>query len=192
MPLSNIRIFTILGFTNATQRDALIADFLSGDLEALQYMSEDDVKDAITSYSKRTDGNFPIIMTTLQKQRIRSLMLWVKDMVRAGQPIEFPTGTTPDDLRNALAASSERSNTRKEQKKVGESYLGHTFNNKLKSQSQWEKFSEELEATLSLIVGSQGVTLNYVIREEDVSNYDDTIPYEEAIINAVSVDNNNA
>ena len=73
-----------------------------------------------------------------------------------------------------------------------ESYLGHTFNNKLKSQSQWEKFSEELEATLSLIVGSQGVTLNYVIREEDVSNYDDTIPYEEAIINAVSVDNNNA
>lgn len=46
---------------------------------------------------------------------------------------------------------------------MGKSYLNHTFNNKLKSQAQWEKFNEELPSTLLMIVGAQGVALNHVI-----------------------------
>ena len=185
MVLSNVQIFTNLGFSTAPTRNALIADFLSGGMDGLVHMSEDDVRDACTSYAKRSDGNFPIILTTLQRQRMKSLVLWVKDMKRARQAASFPTGTSSADMLAALDASLERAGTRKEQKKVGETYLDHKFTNKLKSQAQYEKFSEELESTLSMIVGSQGVPLIYVIREEEAASFDDTIPYEEAIIQAV-------
>ena len=36
-----------------------------------------------------------------------------------------------------------------------------------------------------MIVAAQGVTLNYVIREDEAPNFDETIDYDEAIIQAV-------
>ena len=74
MVLSHIQIFTYLGFGTATTRNALKNDFLSGSLVELEHMSENDVNDACTSYAKRTDSPFPIIMTTLQKQRMKAFM----------------------------------------------------------------------------------------------------------------------
>ena len=77
----------------------------------------------------------------------------------------------------------------KEQCKAGESHHDHLFNNKLKTQSQWEKFKEELESALNVIVGSQGVPIICVIREEETPQFDPTVPFEDAIIQAVAVDN---
>ena len=77
---------------------------------------------------------------------------------------------------------------RKQNKKVGESFHNETFNNKLKSQDQQQKFCEELESTLSMIIGVQGVQLNYVIPEYETSNFDATVTYEQANIQARVVD----
>ena len=189
MVLSNIQIFNHLGFaaSTAAARNAIIEDFLSGGLEGLQYMSEEDVKETCSSYAKRSDGSFPIILTVIQRQRLKSLVMWVKDMVRAQQPISFPNGMTAAQLRQELQAAIERDRMRKDQKKIGESYLDHKFVNQLKNQSQWEKFYEELISTLSLIIGSQGVTLNYVVRDIDTSTFDVSVTYDEAIIQAVAV-----
>ena len=93
MVLSHIQIFTYLSFGTTPTRNALINDFLSGGLAELEHMSENDVKDACSSYAKRTDGLFPIVMTTLQKQRMKALMLWVKDMIRAQVDVDFEDGT---------------------------------------------------------------------------------------------------
>ena len=54
-----------MGIAPAARRNAIIADFLAGGLDGLEHMSEDDVKDACASYAKRTDGEFPIILTQL-------------------------------------------------------------------------------------------------------------------------------
>ena len=72
MALTNVQIFTSIGIQPANQRNAVIADFLSGGLEGLEHLSSDDVKDACTSYAKRTDGNFPVILSTLHRQRLKS------------------------------------------------------------------------------------------------------------------------
>ena len=151
-------------------------------------MSEDKVKEACTSYAKRQDGDFPVILTQLQRQRLKALTLWVKDMVRAQLPVEFTDGLANAEVNDALADALSRESLRKEQRKVGESYHDHTFNNKLKSQSQWEKFNEELEATLSLIIGSQGVTINYVICQDEVPDFDPAVPFKQALIQAVTLD----
>ena len=189
MVLSNIAIMTHIGISAAADRNAVIGDFLSDGLSGLALMSDEDVKDACNSYAKRTDGDFPVILNQLHRQRMRALLLWVKDMTRAQQLISWPNGTGANQVNDELREAWERERMRKDQRKVGESYHDHWFNNKLKSQNQWEKFMEELESTLNMIIGSQGVPIIYVIREEEASQFDPTIPFEDAIIQAVAVDN---
>ena len=188
MVVTNIQMFTWMGFNIAAVRNAIIADFLQGGLSELQYMSDEDVKDMCDGYARRADRPFPIVCTSLQKQRIKSLVLWVKDTVRVDLPLSFPDGTTRDEFVLALNSSMVRERRRREQKKIGESFLDTDFNTKLKSQSQWEKFMEELESTLAMIVGANGVPLSYVIRRTEEPEYDEDLQYDEAVIHAVALD----
>ena len=75
MVLTNAQIMTHLGFTHAASSNAIINDFLSNRLDGLEHMTLEDVKDACTSYAKHTDGVFPIQLTMLQKQRLKTLTL---------------------------------------------------------------------------------------------------------------------
>ena len=148
MVLTNIAIFTQMGIGPAVDRNAIIGDFLSEGLEGLKEMTDEDVRDACSSYVKRQDGAFPIILTPIQRQRMLALVLWVKDRARVNQPIQFQDGTTQGELRGYLTRALTRDRRRKDQKKEGESYLDSSFNNKLKSSAQWEKWMEELESNL--------------------------------------------
>ena len=182
MVLSKIQIFSMIGVSPPQSRNAIIADFLSEGLEGLRHMTVEDVRDACASYAKRTDGPFPVILTPIQKQRVKSLVLWIKDQDRVNQPIEFPDGTNEATFRKALSDALERAERRRLQKKEGESYIDSTFNNKLKSGAQWEKWFEELDSTLGQIIGIRGVPLSYVIREKEEPHFDTTLTYEEAVI----------
>ena len=119
MVIANAQIFTWIGFNTAARRNAIVNDFLQEGYEALRYMSDDDIKEMYLSYAKRTDAPFPIICTTLQKQRLRALVLWVKDMARAGQDLTFNDDTTRATFLEAINASMMRERRRKEQKKIG-------------------------------------------------------------------------
>ena len=188
MVIANAQIFTWIGFNTVARRNAIVNDFLQEGYEALRYMSDDDIKEMYLSYAKRTDAPFPIICTTLQKQRLRALVLWVKDMARAGQELTFNDDTTRATFLEAINASMMREQRRKEQKKIGESFHDTKLNTKLKNQSQWEKFNEELESTLGMIIGVNGVPLTYVIRENDEPVYDEELDYDEAVIEAVALE----
>ena len=185
--LTNIQIMNMIGVGPAANRNAIIADLLSEGLDGLKHMTDEEVRDTCASYAKRTDNPFPVILTPVQKQRIKSLVLWVKDQERVGQALAFPGTTTQEQFRTALAESLERERRRKDQKKEGESYLDSSFITKLKSALQWEKWAEELNTNLCQIIGVRGVPLTYVIREEDVPTFDASQPYDEAVINAMTL-----
>ena len=108
----------------------------------------------------------------LQKQRIYSLILWAKDQDRVNEPIKFAQGTNQQNFRKMLTEALQRDQRRQDQKKSGASYLDSTFNTKLKSTVQWEKWLEELHTTLGQIRGVRGVPLTYVIREEGTPSFD--------------------
>ena len=185
--LSSVQIMNMIGVGPAANRNAIIADLLSEGLDGLKHMTDEEVRDTCASYAKRTDGPFPVILTPVQKQRIKSLVLWVKDQERVGQALAFPGTTTQAQFRTALAEALERERRRKDQKKEGESYLDSSFNTKLKSALQWEKWAEELNTNLCQIVGVRGVPLTYVIREGDMPVFDASLPYDEAVINAMTL-----
>ena len=96
-------------------------------------MTHDDVKETCSSYAKRTNSLFPIILTLLAKQRIHSLVLWMQDMICTEQAPTFPDDTNHNSFIQLLNDSLVRDANRKSQKKVEESYHNTEFNTKLKS-----------------------------------------------------------
>ena len=75
MPLTEAQILTRLNVgQSAAQRNAIIGDFLSEGLEEIRYMTEEEVRDMCSRHAKREDGQFPIRLTPVQKQRILSLV----------------------------------------------------------------------------------------------------------------------
>ena len=188
MTLTNTQLFTFIGIAPAARRNAIIDDFLSEGLEGLALMTDEDVRDTCASYAKRQDAPFPIILTPILKQRLRSIVLWVKDQKRINQAPTFRNGIGQAEVKQQLTEAMERELRRKTQKKEGENYLDSTFNSKLKSTAQWEKWSEELESTLCQIIGVRGVPLSYVIRKNDDSEFEPDVPFDDIVINAVTLD----
>ena len=119
MALSNIQIMNMIGIAPAASRNAVIADFLSEGLDGLKRMTDEEVRETCVSYAKRTDGPFPVVLTPIQRQRIKSLVLWVKDMERVNQPLSFPDTMTQGEFRDALGEALERDRHRRDQKKKG-------------------------------------------------------------------------
>ena len=68
MSLTAIQIFTFMGFQPAAARNAIIADFLSDRLESLYDMTDEDVSEACTSYAKRSDPPFPVMLSPILKK----------------------------------------------------------------------------------------------------------------------------
>eukprot|EP00980_Cylindrotheca_fusiformis_P024960 scaffold12785_cov71-Cylindrotheca_fusiformis.AAC.1 len=81
-------------------------------------MTKQDVADTVTSYAKRTDGEFPIILSPSAKKRLVSLVLWARDRRRAGQVIEFPDGTTPAQFKSVIDEALLRDEKRDARKKI--------------------------------------------------------------------------
>ena len=149
MALTAAQILSHIGITPAARRNAIAADFLSEGLEGLLQMTSEDVDQACNTYAKRDDGAFAANLTPLQRLRLKGLVLWTKDYNRVGETLQFPNNMTLGELRTALSLANDRERRRKVQKKTGEQYLDSDFNNKLKGASQWDKWKEELETTLS-------------------------------------------
>ena len=133
MALTNVQMMNMIGIQPAANRNAIIADLLSEGLGGLTHMTDEEVRETCLSYAKRTDAPFPVVLTPVQRQRIKSLVLYVKDRDRVGEPLGFPAGTTQAELRTALTEALERDRRRRDQKKAGESFLDTIFNAKLKS-----------------------------------------------------------
>ena len=92
---------------------------------------------------------------------------WVKDKTRIEEEASFPYGTTRQELIYELEEATTRKKCRKEQKKVGESFITTSFQVHLEAAGKWDCWVVELKSNLKIIVGAQGIPLYYVIREND-------------------------
>lgn len=99
-------------------------------------MSDKVVQETCSSYTKRKDGEFPIILTLIRKMRMRAIVLWVKDKRCIKQTVKFGAGTATVELQKDFSGAIEQDCRRKGQKKASDLYLNLKFNVKLKSTAQ--------------------------------------------------------
>ena len=88
--------------------------FLWGsNLEDVEHMFDDDVKDDCTRYVKQSNSTFPNILTPIKRQKLKYLFSCVKYQVRFQEVFEFPNGTTQAQFQIALETLLNREKTRK-------------------------------------------------------------------------------
>ena len=90
-----------------------------------------------------------------------------KNMNCVHVPIKSATGTDNGQILSDIAEATIREQCRKTQRKAGESLVTSVFVVKLTNSAQWERSKVELRSMLSSIIGAKGVSLVYVIREEE-------------------------
>ena len=168
--VSVINMLTWAGVSVAANRQTIIGDLLPAPegIGNLKDETTDGIKDACEAYSKRGPEAQRFIVSRTTLKRITALMHWVKDRNRLAENMAFVAAdTNRADFIMELEAAANRALYRKDQKKLGEAMINKEFQVMLKSREQWERWSVDLETTLHSIIGTQGVPLSYIIREND-------------------------
>ena len=137
--ISLTQILTWIGISPAAVRNAIINDLLSNGLEDLKDLTHDEVKDTLSSYAKRNDGPFPVVLTPLQKQRLRGLVLLIKDITRSGQEIGFNDHFDRNSFLDEISEAITRDDMRNKLRKIGEAFLDTSFTHKLERTGAMEK-----------------------------------------------------
>ena len=117
--------------------------------------------------SDRDAADGKITFTRVQQKRLIALKDWVNDRKRLNGETDFETGTLRDNFIKVIEAAPERRKFRKDQKKVGESLITAAFQVKQETANQRDCWVVELESNLKTIIGAKGITISYVIREDD-------------------------
>ena len=94
-------------------------------------------------------------------------MDWVKDKVRLEEPTDFEAGTDRAEFITQFEEASEKKKCCTNQKKIGDSLITSSFQVQLETATQWDRWIVELESNLKMIIGSKGIALSYIIREND-------------------------
>lgn len=179
-PATTDKILELIGIRVQAHRDAVKADLMPTSLIEISQLSTDDIKEACAAYPKLAENSFAIPRVTMN--RLISLKMWVRDQIRAGILPQVPDMATEQTIRAVIQEAALRATRRKDLKKTGENLVTSKFNNALKSQAQWEKWNEELNATLAGIIGVRGIPLSYVIRRNEPPIYNKHGVYEKDVI----------
>ena len=158
---------------DSTVINDLIQDMLSPP-EGIRHLQDEDadgIQSACSGYARRTAANGNFNVSRVRQKRLISLMHWVKDKHRLAEPAKFTLGTTQIQFTEAIQVANELKQCRVDHKKKGESLLTNNFQVKLESADQWERWLIELQSTLKMIIGTKGIALDYVIRQNDMPDY---------------------
>ena len=163
-----------IGVTQLTHRQAIVQDLLpqGSGLANLLREDMDGIMDICSHYNKRNPASSRFYVSRVVTKSLQDLMLYVKDQDRIGLPLGVEGTVDQGQLLLDLAESRERHMRRTEIKKNGKALITADFQTKLKGRSQWERWSIELTSTLNGIIGINGVALSYIIRSDEVPEYD--------------------
>lgn len=178
MPITVSQVLEWIGITDAAQKRAVTADLAPNPEKFSNLIDEtqEGIKDVCDSYTKLEQDSFRLPRSVIK--RLVSLMLWAKDCHRLDEGTEFPNGTTKADCLALLDDARVRDELRKSQVKAGKALIASEFVLKLKNRSQWERWSVELKSTLNSIIGSKGIPISYVIRENQDAELDGHATWE--------------
>jgi hypothetical protein len=148
-----------VGFTDAVEHASLVEEVFP-DLRTISMYTERDLKDILKEFRSRTMAAGRITIPRVRMQRTLGLIHWVQDAYRCNQEpvpadfndVEIDTSNRHAEIRNALLEQSETVAKSAQPKK-------------LKGKKDYNEWYDSLKNYLSLLMGTNGVPLNYVVRD---------------------------
>lgn len=153
-----------IGFTTPGDRNRIMEEAL-GSLADLERIKADDIKEIARDFSKRR-GNQRLDFGYNRMQRLKNVVHWAQDFYRCS---EVPTieGLDQDSFLAALAVAADRESVRATAIEMSDTLSSQAAPGKLVGEKKWVEWQSAMENYLSTIIGSFGVPLAYVIREND-------------------------
>ena len=158
-----IQILWWIGFRQNAQTTLIYDDGVDG-WESIRMLSIDDVDAMAKTFASRTAGNGRIIFGTNRTKWLKAVVHWVQDFDRVS---ETPTivGLDEPGFKASLRTAESRDKIRSTLK--DNDIPSDASPGLLDKESKWKEWEEKFINYLRLHLGSSGIPLSYVIREND-------------------------
>ena len=154
-----------IGFRNGAIRENLRNDSL-GSFEELQSLTEKDVQSISTDWAGRTANHGRFYMGSRRLKYLQSLIHWVQDFRRVSKT---PTivGLNENTFKSQLSRALDRAIIRKTLMDQSTTASAAASPGPLDSERKWKHWEEKFVNFTASHLGSYGIPLSYVIREND-------------------------
>ena len=175
-----IQILWWIGFRVNAQTTLIYDDGVDG-WENILMLSKDDIDAMAKTFSSRTVQNGRIIFGTNRTKWLKAILHWVQDFYRVSDTptiVDLNETTFKAALRTAESRDKIRITLRKN------NIPSDASPGPLDRESKWKEWEEKFLNYLRLHLGSSGIPLSYVVREND--NPDTTTEHTEFINKTVA------
>jgi hypothetical protein len=159
-----------IGFrTEASRQDVFDDAFES--FEYIKNLTDKDISTMSTSFSSRTQANGRINFGTSRTKLLKAFTHWVQDFFRVSE-IPSIIGLSEMTFKAQLDRALARANIRKMMKDKTKTSAEAASPGPLENEKQWKHWEEKFINYAKAHMGSNGVPLSYVIRENEDPDVD--------------------
>jgi hypothetical protein len=154
-----------IGFRTEAQRTSLIEDAFES-FDDFKSLTEKDISTMSTDFGNRTVANGKITFGTRRTKQLKAFVHWVQDFYRvSGNPTIV--GLSASTFRSQLDRSLARAEIRKSMILQSKTSASAASPGPLETEKQWKHWEEKFCNYARSHIGSNGIPLSYVIREND-------------------------
>jgi hypothetical protein len=171
-----------IGFRTDAQRDNITNESFSN-FDDIRIMSTSDVNDMASDWASRTVANGRMHFGARRSKLLKAFIHWTHDFYRVSTT---PTieNLNEDSFKNELRIALTRATTRKTLSEQTKTTAEAASPGPLESERTWKQWEEKFTNYTRSHIGTHGIPLSYVIREED--NPDDANEYSDFITKTIA------
>lgn len=160
-----LQILYWIGFRTPNQRDTLVEDAFES-FNDIRTLTEKDITTMSTDFSGRTQVNGRINFGTRRTKKLKSLVHWVQDFYRVSEEPGI-VGLSENIFKSQLERALIRSDIRKSMALQTKTAADAASPGPLESEKQWKQWEEKFCNYARTHIGTNGIPLSYIIRENE-------------------------
>ena len=161
-----------IGFEVMAHRTNLINESI-GLLDDVQSLNQKDVLSFSTDWSGRTNANGRFNIGSRRSKLLQAFVHWVQDFHRVSGTVTI-VGLDQNTFKSCLRRALARADIRKSLRDSSSSASDAASPGPLDSERKWKHWEEKFVNYTRAHLGSNGIPLAYVIREEEAPKINDT------------------
>lgn len=158
-----------IGFRTVVQRTAIINDCF-GSFADLKMLSEKDITAMASTFSSARNAADRILFGTTRTKYLKAIIHWIQDFYRTSRTPDI-VGLTETTFKSHLERALSRANIRHTLGEQASTASSVANPGPLKNEKMWKEWEEKFENYTRCSIGSNGIPLNYVIRENDAPDH---------------------
>ena len=155
-----------IGFRNQNQRIDIMEDSMEN-FDDVRLLTEKDIAAMATERASRTNAAAgKIVFGTRRTKLMKALVHWVHDFYRISAEPDV-SGMNEADFRGELSRALSRADIRESIRAQTKTAAAAATPGPLESERKWKQWEEKFVNYTRCHLGTSGIPLSYVIREED-------------------------